>query len=134
MVKKGQCEDVIFPFQGINDESLMSLWCYYAISNKKVNCYSCKKRTKKGTPLAYCRECRHYFHLKCEKINCGKDTQLPPDWICSGCIMKAFPFANIDDENMKLTSLGVCDDNIEFSVDKTPSFSIQSLLDQMPGQ
>ena len=48
--------------------------------------------------------------------------------------MKALPFANIDDENMKLTSQGVCDDNIEFCVDKTPSFSIQSLLDQMPGQ
>ena len=48
--------------------------------------------------------------------------------------MKALPFANIDDENMKLTSQGVCDDNIEFSMDKTPSFSIQSLLDEMPGQ
>ena len=39
-----------------------------------------------------------------------------------------------DDENMKLTSQGVCDDNIEFSLDKAPSFSIQSLLDQMPCQ
>ena len=48
--------------------------------------------------------------------------------------MKALPFANIHDENMKLTSQGVCDDNIEFPVNKTHSFSIQSLLDQMPGQ
>ena len=48
--------------------------------------------------------------------------------------MKALPFANSDDETMKLNSQGVCDDNIEFYVDKTPSFSIQSLLDKMPGQ
>ena len=134
MVKKGHYEDAIFPFQGISNESLLSLWCHYAITNKKVKCYSCRKRTKQGSPLAYCHECRNYFHPKCQKMNCNKDTPLPPDWLCSGCTMRALPFANIDDENMKLTSQGVCDDNIEFSVDKTPSFSIQSLLDQMPGQ
>ena len=35
---------------------------------------------------------------------------------------------------MKLTNHGLHDDNIEFVVDKCPSFSIKSLLDQMPGQ
>ena len=133
MVKENQCPDVIFPFQGITNEILLSLWCDYAVTNKKIKCFGCKKRTKIGTSPAYCCECRYYFHLKCEKLN-KKDTPLPPDWICSGCIMKALPFGNINNEAMKLTNQGFSDENIDFIVDKCPSFSIRSLLDQMPGQ
>ena len=48
--------------------------------------------------------------------------------------MKALPFANIIDENMKVTSRGFSDENIDFVVDKCASFSIKSLLDEMPGQ
>ena len=48
--------------------------------------------------------------------------------------MKALPFANINDENMKLTSRGFSDENIDFVVNKCPSFSIKRLLDQMTGQ
>ena len=134
MIKKGQCADVIFPFQGINNESLLSIWSDYVITNKKTKCFACKKITKKDTPLAHCRQCRYYFHRKCEKIKSNIDTPLPPDWICSGCIMKALPFANIDDETMNLTSQGFSDENIDFVMDKYPSFSIKSLLDEMSGQ
>ena len=67
-------------------------------------------------------------------MNCNKDTPLPPDWICSGCIMRALPFGNITDENMKLTNHGLDDESIDFIVDKCPSFSIKSLQDQMLGQ
>ena len=48
------------------------------------------------------------FHLKCEQIN-NKDIPLPPDWICLGCTMKALPFGNISDENMKLINQGLSD-------------------------
>ena len=83
--------------------------------------------------MAYCCECHHYFHLKCEGLT-KNDIPLTPDWICQGCIMKAFPFSSVTDENMKLTNHGMSDDNIDFSVNNCPSFSIKSLLDQMPGQ
>ena len=120
MVKKGQCADVIFPFQGINDETFLSLWCDYAIRNKKILCFGCKKRAKIGTPLAHCSECHYYFHLKCEQINNNKDSPLPPEWICSCCVIKSLPFANINDENMKLTNQGFSDENIDFVMDKCP--------------
>ena len=80
-----------------------------------------------------CCVCRHHFHLKCGEVN-KKDMPLPHDWICSGCTMKTLPFGNINDENMKLTIHGLSDDNIDLFVDKCPSFSIKSSLDQMPGQ
>ena len=51
MVKKGHYEYAICPFQGISNESLLSFWSEYAITNKKVKYYSCKKRTKKAPPL-----------------------------------------------------------------------------------
>ena len=71
--------------------------------------------------------------MKCEKLS-KKYFPLPPEWICTGCTMKTLPFANINDENMKLTSHGLSDETIDFIVDKSPSFSVKSLLDQMPGQ
>ena len=63
-----------------------------------------------------------------------KDIPIPHDRICSGCTMKTLPFGNINDENMKLTNHGLSDDSIDFVVDTCPSFSIKSLLDQMPVQ
>ena len=83
--------------------------------------------------MAHCCHCRYDFHLKCEQIN-NKDIPLSPDWICLGCTMKALPFGNINDENMKLAYHGLSDECIDFLVDKGPSFSIKSLLDEIPGQ
>ena len=51
-----------------------------------------------------------------------------------GCTMKILPFSNINDENMKLANQGLNDEDIEFVLDKCPSFSIKTLLDQIPGQ
>ena len=47
--------------------------------------------------------------------------------------MKTLPFGNINDENMKLANHGMNNECIYFLVDKYPSFSIKSLLDEMPG-
>ena len=130
---KNTFNDVIFPFQDINNKLLSSLFSDYEITDGKLKCSECKQRTKPGSPVAYCCECRYYFHLKCQGLT-KKDIPLTPDWICQGCIMKAFPFSSVTDENMKLTNHGLSDDNIEFAVKDCPSFSIKSLLDQMPGQ
>ena len=47
---------------------------------------------------------------------------------------EGLPFSSVTDENMKLTNHGLSDDNIEFEVNNCPSFSIKSLLDQIPGK
>ena len=83
--------------------------------------------------MARCCKCRYYFHLKFAKLN-KNDVQLPPDWICTGCTMKTLPFSSINDENIKLTNHGLSEENIDFVTEKCPSFSIKTLLDQMPGQ
>ena len=119
------CADIIFPFHGINNKILSQLFSDYDVTDRKLKCFGCNKRTKKGIPVAYCCECRHYFHLKCEKL-CKSDFPLPRDWFCSMCTMKTLPFNNISDENMKLTNHGFSDESINFVVDKCHSFSIKS--------
>ena len=125
MVKESKCADVIFQFQGINNNILLPLFCDYAVTNKyRIKCFDCKKQTQPGTSIAYCCECGYYFHLKCEKVN-QKDTPLPPDWVRLGCVMKALPFGGISDENIKLINHGFSDENIDFVLDKCPSFTIK---------
>ena len=133
MVNESRCTDGTFPFQGINNNILFSLFCDQAVTNRKLMCFGWKKRTEIGTYVAHCYQCRYDFHLKCEQIN-NKDIPLPPDWICLGCTMKALPFGNINDENMKLAYHGLSDECIDFLMDKCLSFSIKSLLDEMLGQ
>ena len=38
--------DVTFPFKNIDNKILLSLFCDYAVSDRKYKCFSCKKRTK----------------------------------------------------------------------------------------
>ena len=132
-VRKNKYADLIFPFQNIDTKDLLSIFCEYTVTERKVRCSGCNKGIPKGISVAHCCKCQCYFHLKCEKLR--KDgIALLPDWICMGCTMKILPFSNINDENMKLVNKGLNDEDIEFVLDKCPSFSIKSLLDQMPGQ
>ena len=133
MAKDSNRVDVTFPFQGINNNTLFSIFCDYELTKRKLFFYDCRKRTEIGTYVAYCCECHNYFHLKCEKVN-KNDIPLPHDWICSRCTMKTLPFGNINDENMKLANHGLNNECIDFLIDKCPSFSIKSLLDEMPGK
>ena len=53
-------------------------------------------------------------------------------WICGVCIDDTLPFAKLDNEKLKLTMQAkdtIFGDNVTLS----PSFTIQSLLDKMPG-
>ena len=130
---KPKFTDVIFPFQGINNKILSSIFSEYPVNNRKLKCHDCNKRIQVGTPLTHCCECQYYFHLKCENVN-RTYLPLPSDWICLCCTMKALPFGSINDENMKLTNHGLSDESIDFVVGKCTSFTIKSLLDQMPCQ
>ena len=129
MVKK----NVIFPFNEISNDVLLSLFSDHVVTYPKSKCSDCKKRTKVGASVVYCCECHCCFHLTCAKINKNK-IPLSLGWICQRCVMNELPFSSINDENMKLTNHGLSDDIIDSVVDKCPSFSIKSLLDQMPGQ
>ena len=53
-------------------------------------------------------------------------------WICNRCIVDTLPFANIDNEKLKLT-MQAKDTIFGDHVNLSPSFTIQSLLDKMPG-
>ena len=130
---KIKCADIVFPFQGIDNETLRKLFVDYAVTDRRVSCFACRKRIKKGISVAHCCKCLYYFHLKCEQLN-KNDIAYLPDWICTSCTMNVLPFSNVNDESMKLANQGLCDADIDFIVDKCPSFSIQSLLDEMPGQ
>ena len=55
------------------------------------------------------------------------------DWQCFKCSLHSLPFSNITDNDMLLTLHGftsACSEKLS----NIPSFTIQSLLDQMPGQ
>ena len=132
-LRKNKYADLIFQFQNIDNKDLLSIFCEYTVTERKVRCSGCNKGIQKGISVAHCCKCQCYFYLKCEKLK-KDDIALLPDWICMGCTMKILPFSNINDENMKLANQGLNDEDIEFVLDKCPSFSIKSLLDKMPGQ
>ena len=132
------CMNVLYPFNNVEtSDELYSLFnenvFYNNLSTKKCNCGSCKKRIKKNMPVAHCTNCSNFYHLKCDKL-CKKDFPLPQTWYCSACTLKALPFYNISDDNMALTMKGFNDETTTSIVATAPSFSIKSLLDQIPGQ
>ena len=51
------------------------------------------------------------------------------NWLCFGCITKDLPFSHIDNNELFLEL-----ENKTNLLNATPSFTIQSLLDVMPGQ
>ena len=71
------------------------------------------------------------FHSSCSiAYNEYKDRNV---WTCDNCIRASnpLPFASIDDENLLLTLTG--NDLAHEFLTLHPSFTIQSLLDQLPG-
>ena len=83
-----------------------------------------------------CDNSEKYFHVKCCNISkvmfLNKKENREP-WVCQKCISVLLPFYNLDNYEMFLEvnnlSVSKSDDVISM-----PSFTIQSLLDQMPGQ
>ena len=99
---------------------------------KKCKCAVCKKNIKKNHP-AHCCFCSNYFHLKCEKFS-KPHFPLPSTWSCSLCMLNNLPFSKLGDEDMTMTLHGMDNESIGILVEGAPSFSLKSLLDEMPGQ
>ena len=99
---------------------------------KKTKCNHCSRKVKQNVSVVYCRICSQFYHLKCSNIN--KDNfPLPDTWHCNSCSINDLPFSNISNDNLILNLQGLSDNSIN-QLTNLPSFTIQSLLDQLPGQ
>ena len=79
-----------------------------------------------------CDTCKKFFHVKCSGTSKKDFLQLKIDngkWICFNCVSNVMPFSSIDNNELFLDI-----NNISNLISSPPSFTIQSLLDQMPGQ
>ena len=75
---------------------------------------------------------KKHFHVKCAGTTQKSflDTKRKNEnWLCFGCITKDLPFSHIDNNELFLEL-----ENKTKLLNSTPSFTIQSLLDEMPGQ
>ena len=101
-------------------------------TKKKCKCGKCLKVMRDHLKIINCDVCFNYYHVKCSGITKNKFTELKgknEKWICFNCISKQMPFSSTDNNDLYLEM-----ENKANLVNPTPSFSIQSLLDEMPGQ
>ena len=126
------CISSSFPFSDTEDSEFLGLFsenqCNSLVLAVNKKCGNCCKKIKKHFPANFCSGCSDFFHIKCSKVD-KNDTQ--NDWLCKKCTLAYLPFASIDNNSMLLTLKGI--DSEGFS-ENIPSFSIQSLLDKLPGQ
>ena len=79
-----------------------------------------------------CDSCTNFFHVKCAGTTKQSFLKLKSNnekWICFKCVSSTLPFSGIDNNDLFLEM-----ENKATLINTTPSFTIQSLLDQMSGQ
>ena len=86
--------------------------------SKKRCCICCKRIPLSGIN---CNLCDRIVHTKC----CSSSSS--DSWSCHICLSQALPFSKINNNDFYFTING------RPSTDNLPSFSIQTLLDEMPG-
>jgi hypothetical protein len=79
-----------------------------------------------------CFDCKSYFHSKCS-IALNEFVKHKNSWICDYCISRRnpLPFSTINDDELILNL--TAKDNASECLNLQTSFTIQSLLDQLPG-
>jgi hypothetical protein len=70
--------------------------------------------------------------LKCAKLT-GNDFPLACSWQCPKCCTQSLPFSAITNDDLLLTIEGFDKKAADF-LKNVPSFSIQSLIDKLPGE
>ena len=132
------CRSNIFPLHNVEtreefeDALNDNIYDKLTTMNKKMKCNGCNAKIKKNFPALFCKSCNMPFHIKCSKSS-NKFDRCPNSWECSQCSLKALPFSSTD-QNTFLLSLSGSSEAVIESLDKVPSFSLQSLLDDIPGQ
>ena len=104
-------------------------------SNK---CGNCKKHMPEHLRIINCDSCKTFYHVKCCRINHKQYNDIKNRnelWHCVKCVQSALPFSKLDknDECFEMNSIFVPSSDSEECLGM-PSFTIQSLLDKMPGQ
>ena len=96
-----------------------------------VKCSACRSTIQKDKIEIQCSICNKFYHSKCAQINSTKFETLD-SWMCNICIVDNLPFAKLDNEKLKLT-MQAKDTNLGDHFILSTSFTIQSLLDKIPG-
>ena len=131
------CVPDIFPFSNIDTNELIEIFSVFFQDNipkpgKKTKCNYCIRRVNQNVSFVYCKNCCQFYHLGCCNLK-KVDFPLPIDWHCNKCSLNCLPFSNITDENLLLNLQGLTTKNAN-DLSNLPSFTMQSLLDQLPGQ
>ena len=97
-------------------------------------CRKCKRHFDCKSKIICCNVCNHSFHFKCVDFNISLTHRMSSEAIgcCHKCISESLPFHSLDSEGTRLAIHGPRGVDMDL-IDK-PSFTIKSLLDQMPGQ
>ena len=127
-----ECRRGVFPLIDVTDEEFASAFSEKPsnrIPLKNTKCGGCAKRIKKNREGIYasCHTCFNFFHKQC-----AKDHSNYIHWQCNQCSLAALPFANSSDNEYLLNIFGFNDKTSDFLKNVT-SFSIQTLMDQLPG-
>ena len=125
-----------FPFCNLEKSELLELFIteiQYQTPKptSKTRCGSCSKKVNKNV-FIYCSSCKRFYHLYHFSLK-QTDFPLSKDWSCNSCSLDELPFSSIADDNLLLTLKGFSDKTSEL-LSNLPSFSIKSLIDQLPGQ
>ena len=96
-----------------------------------VKCSTCRSTIPKHKIEIKCTICNKFYHSKCAQLKI-KTFQTLDSWVCNICIDNTFPFAKLDNEKLKLT-MQAKDTTFGDNIILSPSFTIQSLLDKIPG-
>ena len=131
------CVSDVFPFTGIETSDLIDIFSPtiqidQPKPNKKTKCNYCMKKVKQNVSFLLCQACTEFYHLKCNQIK-KDEFPLPSDWLCIKCSLNSLPFSNLSDNNFLPTLQGFSNEDAE-KMSHLPSFTIQSLLDQLPGK
>ena len=107
-----------------------------AVSREKGKCRQCRKFMPEILRVINCDTCNKFYHVKCCRTtqkafhNLKMRTEL---WCCMKCLSKLLPFSNLDNNELYLEMQATPIPSSDI-VQGIPSFTIQSLLDEMPGQ
>ena len=105
-------------------------------SGKKKKCGNCRKNMPEHLQIINCGTCNNYFHVKCSGTSKQKFIDLQScgeSWDCTKCLSSRMPFVGLDNNELYLEMENTPIPSSD-SIRSMPSFTIQSLLDEMPGQ
>jgi len=130
------CNIDIIPFSTLANSELFDIFTENVQNRqpkpcKKSKCGSCNKKMKNNVSFVHCSFCQKFYHIICSRTK-KANFPLPRDWRCDKCTLTLLPGFSLSDDNLLLFLQGFTSDEAD-KLSNLPSFSIQSLLDQLPG-